>query len=110
MRPSCRAGTRYFASPKYLEQKGAQHPAGSFSRAKCALKNIDAAHHDFELVALQDFLQYKYCHSEEQSDVGIQNFNITLFQGANFIICIATPLTGLAMTILLNESPGEASS
>ncbi len=53
VRSSCRTGTRYFARPKYLEQKGANVPL-DLSPARQA-QNHDAQHHDFELVALEDY-------------------------------------------------------
>jgi hypothetical protein len=53
MRPY--AGSTNVLRAQYIGYKGTNILLDRTSRAKCALKNIDAAHQDFELVALHDF-------------------------------------------------------
>jgi hypothetical protein len=53
MRPY--AGSTNVLRAQYIGYKGTNILLDRTFRARCALKNIDAAHHDFELVALPDF-------------------------------------------------------
>jgi hypothetical protein len=53
MRPC--AGSTNVLRAQYIGYKGTNILLDRTFRAKCALKNIDAAHQDFELVALPDY-------------------------------------------------------